>query len=183
VNPAIGCKLPPKKTREMQVLTRDELQRFLIQAQAEDYYELFLLELATGLRRGELMALQWDDLDFKTGVLTVNKRVYDVKGKLLMSEPKTKAPIRKIVLPPVVAEVLREYKETVHSRWMFPSPVKEDTPLGPGVVRKRLQLIWEHAGCKHARFHDLRHPLVKPTTKYSCSTKNSRLLKPSELEF
>ena len=157
VNPAIGCKLPPKKAREMQVLTRDELQRFLIQAQAEGYYELFLLELATGLRRGELMALQWDDLDFKTGVLTVNKQVYDVKGELLVSEPKTKASIRKIVLPPAVVEVLREYKETVHSRWMFPSPVKEDMPLGPGVVRKRLQMILEHAGCKHVRFHDLRH--------------------------
>ena len=157
VNPAIGCKLPPKKAREMQVLTRDELQRFLIQAQAEGYYELFLLELATGLRRGELMALQWDDMDFKTGVLNVNKQVYDVKGELLVSEPKTKASIRKIVLPAAVVEVLREYKETVHSRWMFPSPVKEDMPLGPGVVRKRLQMILEHAGCKHVRFHDLRH--------------------------
>ena len=157
VNPAIGCKLPPKKAREMQVLTRDELQRFLIQAQAEGYYELFLLELATGLRRGELMALQWDDLDFKAGVLTVNKQVYDVKGELLVNEPKTKASIRKIVLPPAVVEVLREYRKTVDSRWMFPSPVKEDMPLGPGVVRKRLQLILEHAGCKHVRFHDLRH--------------------------
>ena len=37
------------------------------------YYEVFLLDLATGLRRGELMALQWDDLNFKTGVLNVNK--------------------------------------------------------------------------------------------------------------
>lgn len=158
VNPAIGCKLPPKKAWEMQVLTRDELQRFLIQAQVEGYYELFLLELATGLRRGELMALQWDDLDSKTGVLTVNKQVYDVKDELLVSEPKTKASIRKIVLPPAVVEVLGEYKETVHSRWMFPSPVKENMPLGPGVVLKRLHAILEHAGCKHIRFHDLRHP-------------------------
>ena len=39
--------------------------------------EVFLLDLATGLRRGELMALQWDDLNFKTGVLNVNKQVYD----------------------------------------------------------------------------------------------------------
>ena len=165
VNPAIGCKLPPKKAREMQVLDRDELQRFLIQAQAEGYYELFLLDLATGLRRGELMALQWDDLDFETGVLNVNKQVYAVNGELQFSEPKTKTSIRKIVLPPSVVEVLREYRKTVNSRWMFPSPVKGDTPLTPGAVRKRLQLILEHAGCKHVRFHDLRHPYVKPTTK------------------
>ena len=164
-NPAIGCKLPPKRAREMQVLDRDELQRFLIQAQAEGYYELFLLDLATGLRRGELMALQWDDLDFETGVLNVNKQVYQVNGELQFSEPKTKNSIRKIVLPPSVVEVLKEYKKTVDSRWMFPSPVKEDCPLTPGVVRKRLQLILEHAGCKQVRFHDLRHPYVKHTTK------------------
>ena len=156
-NPAIGCKLPPKKAREMQVLDRDELQRFLIQAQAEGYYELFLLDLATGLRRGELMALQWDDLDFETGVLNVNKQVYAVNGELQFSEPKTKNSIRKIVLPPSVVEVLKEYEKTVNSRWMFPSPVKEDRPITPGVVRKRLQLILEHAGCNHVRFHDLRH--------------------------
>ena len=128
VNPAIGCKLPPKKAREMQVLTREELQRFLIQAKFEGYYEVFLLDLATGLRRGELMALQWDDLNFKTGVLNVNKQVYDVRGQLQISTPKTKNSVRKIVLPPAVVEVLREYKKTVDSRWMFPSPVKEDCP-------------------------------------------------------
>ena len=157
MNPAIGCKLPPKKAREMQVLTREELQRFLIQAKFEGYYEVFLLDLATGLRRGELMALQWDDLNFKTGVLNVNKQVYDVRGQLQISTPKTKNSVRKIVLPPAVVAVLREYKKTVNSRWMFPSPVKEDCPITPGVVRRRLQLILEHAGCKHVRFHDLRH--------------------------
>ena len=157
VNPAIGCKLPPKKAREMQVLTREELQRFLIQAKFEGYYEVFLLDLATGLRRGELMALQWDDLNFKTGVLNVNKQVYDVRGQLQISTPKTKNSVRKIVLPPAVVAVLREYKKAVDSRWMFPSPVKEDCPITPGVVRRRLQLILEHAGCKHVRFHDLRH--------------------------
>lgn len=156
-NPAVGCKLPPKKAREMQVLTQNEILRFLHQAKFEGYYEVFLLDLATGLRRGELMALQWDDLNFKTGVLNVNKQVYDVRGQLQISTPKTKNSVRKIVLPPAVVAVLREYKKTVDSRWMFPSPVKEDCPITPGVVRRRLQLILEHAGCKHVRFHDLRH--------------------------
>ena len=156
-NPAVGCKLPPKRGREMQVLGREELQRFLIQAQAEGYFELFLLDLCTGLRRGELLALQWDDLDFKAGTLTVNKQVYEVKGQLQVSVPKTRASIRRLVLPPGVVEVLRAYRETVDSRWMFPSPVKEDVPMTPGAVRRRLQIILERAGCKRIRFHDLRH--------------------------
>ena len=156
-NPAIGCKLPPKKAREMQVLDRDELQRFLIQAKVEGYYEFFLLELATGLRRGEIVALQWDDLDFQTGVLSVSKQVNAVKGELQFSEPKTKSSIRKIVLPPTLLDVLREYKKTVVSRWMFPSPLKYDMPISPGVAERQLSRILELAGCKHVRFHDLRH--------------------------
>ena len=156
-NPAIGCKLPPKKAREMQVLDRDELQRFLIQAQVEGYYELFLLELATGLRRGEIVALQWDDLDFETGVLNVSKQVNVVGGELQFSTPKTKSSIRKIVLPPALLDVLREYKKTVVSRWMFPSPLKYDMPIAPGVAERQLSRILELAGCKHVRFHDLRH--------------------------
>ena len=60
-NPAVGCKLPPKRGREMQVLGREELQRFLIQAQAEVYFEFYLLDLSTGMRRGEMQALQWDE--------------------------------------------------------------------------------------------------------------------------
>ena len=156
-NPAIGCKLPPKKAREMQVLDRDELQRFLIQAKVEGYYELFLLELATGLRRGEIIALQWDDLDFQTGVLNVSKQVNVVGGELQFSTPKTKSSIRKIVLPPALLDVLWEYKKMVVSRWMFPSPLKYDMPIAPGVAERQLSRILELAGCKHVRFHDLRH--------------------------
>ena len=164
-NPAIGCKLPPKKAKEMQVLDREELQKFLIQAQTDGYYELFLLDLCTGLRRGELIALQWGDLNFETGVLTVNKQAYTVNGELQIIPPKTKASVRKLVLPPAVLTVLREYRKKVDSRWMFPSPVKADRPITPGVARRRLQTILERADCKRVRFHDLRHPYVKHTTK------------------
>ena len=166
VNPAVGCKLPPKKAREMQVLTREEIQRFLIQAKAEGYFELFLLELTTGLRRGELLALQWDDLNLETGELQVTKQVYRTKEDgLLISQPKTKSSIRTVSLPPPLLNILKEYKESVNSRWMFPAPVKEDSPLDPAYIRTRLHLILEHAQCKQIRFHDLRHPYVKHTTK------------------
>ena len=166
MNPAVGCKLPPKKAREMQVLTREEIQRFLIHAKAEGYFELFLLELTTGLRRGELLALQWDDLNLETGELQVTKQVYRTKEDgLLISQPKTKSSIRTVSLPPTLLNILKEYKESVNSRWMFPAPVKEDSPLDPAYIRTRLHLILEHAQCKQIRFHDLRHPYVKHTTK------------------
>ena len=158
VNPAVGCKLPPKKAKEMQVLTREEIQRFLIQAKAEGYFELFLLELTTGLRRGELLALQWDDLNFESGELKITKQVYRTKEDgLLISQPKTKSSIRTISLPQPLLAILKEYKEGVNSRWIFPSPLKEDSPLDPAYIRTRLHLILEHAQCKEIRFHDLRH--------------------------
>ena len=142
-NPADSCKLPPAKSREMKVLTPEEIQRLLIQAREDGCYELLLLELSTGLRRGEILALQWDDLNLRTGALRVERQVHRVKGELVVSPPKTKAGNRTVILPAPVLNVLKAYQKTVHSRWMFPSPVKEDSPLDPAAVRKRLQTVLE----------------------------------------
>lgn len=157
INPAIGCKLPPKKAKEMQVLTKDELQRFMIQAKADGYFELFILEISTGMRRGEITALQWDDLNMQTGELHICRQATTVNGGMHISAPKTKSSIRTIILPPEIVKILAEYKKTVNSRWMFPSPINEDSPRHPASVRKVLERILERAECKHVRFHDLRH--------------------------
>lgn len=156
-NPAKGCKLPPNRPNEMKVLSREDMQKVLIQAKEENYYELFLLEFATGLRLGELMALQWDDVDLVTGELRINKQVNLVGSKLVISEPKTKAAVRTLILPPSVRKVLAEYKTKVNSRWLFPSPKKGDLPIIPSAVSRRLHTLLEHAGCEQVRFHDLRH--------------------------
>ena len=157
VNPAIGCKLPPKKAAEMQVLTHDEMQRFIIQAKADGYFEMFILELSTGLRVGELAGLQWDDLNIQTGELHISRQATTVHGNIHVCTPKTKSSIRTIILPPEIVKILAEYKKRINSRWMFPSPIKEDAPLHPSVVRKAMQRTLERAGCKIVRFHDLRH--------------------------
>ena len=157
VNPAIGCKIPPKKAKEMQVLCKDELTKFLAEAKEADLYELFLLELGTGMRRGEIMGLQWEDLNFKTGELHIVRQACSVKGQLEISVLKTKSSIRTIVLPPSLVEVLRKYKERVDSKWMFPSPVRPELPHTPNSVGERLTTLLKRAGCKRVRFHDLRH--------------------------
>ena len=156
-NPASDCKLPPSRREEMKILSREAMQKLLIQAKEENYYELFLLEFATGLRLGELMALQWDDLDLVTGELKINKQAVITGSELVITEPKTKAAVRTLLLPPKVLEVFREYRKRNVSRWLFPSPKKEDSPLLPSVVRQRLHRLLDHAGCERVRFHDLRH--------------------------
>ena len=157
VNPAIGCKLPPARKGEMNLLSRESMQKLLIQAKEEKYYELFLLEFATGLRLGKLTALQWEDLNLTTGELRISEQAVVIGSEVVVTEPRTKAAVRTLLLPPKVLEVFREYRNRNPSRWLFPSPKKEDSPLLPSVVRQRLHRLLDHAGCERVRFHDLRH--------------------------
>lgn len=97
-NPAVNAKLPPSHREEMKILTREEMQRVLIQAKEEGYYEVFLVEFATGLREGELATLQCDDLNMTTGELRISKTASRTKGEMVTSPPKTRTCYTKLQL-------------------------------------------------------------------------------------
>lgn len=170
-NPSDFCRLPSAKAREMQILAPEEIQRLLIQAKEDGCFELLLLELSTGLRRGEICALHWDDLNFNTGELQVKRQVHRVKGELVVSEPKTKASNRSVILPAPVLAVLNDCKTEINSIWMFPSPLNDDSPIDSTAVRKRLTTILERVNCKHVRFHDLRHTFATASLEHGMDIK------------
>lgn len=165
-NPILGVKLPPPEPKEMKVLSKEEIQRFLIQAKAEGMYELFLLELTTGLRRGEILALTWDDLNFETGELHISKQVTPVGGQNIISEPKTKAAFRTIILPPVMVGLLREYRKEVFSPLMFPSRIKPDQPIDRGIAKAEISRQKAEAASEAQRFVPYTPPRRRPGTGY-----------------
>ena len=157
-NPADACKTPTLRPKEMQVLSPEEIRRLLIQARENDCYELLLLELSTGLRRGEICALRWEDFDTKQETLHVRRTLHKEKGKpLTTGDTKTYAGTRKIVLPPSTAQLLRERKKTAPTEWIFPNPFDPEQPIAPGTAYNRLKALLKETGLPDIRFHDLRH--------------------------
>ena len=86
-------------------------------------------------------------------------------GGLNIGETKTETGTRTIVLPPSTAELLRKRKETAVSEWIFPNIYEPENPMHPDYAYHRLKTLLKQAELPLIRFHDLRHPYVKPTTK------------------
>ena len=157
-NPADDC-IPPKIPKhEMKILPPEQIKSYLTAAEQRSVLPMFYLELSTGLRRGELVALLWSDLNLQTKTLTVSKSVSRGKGELVVTEPKTENSIREIYLSDEAIRLLVEdRKNHPFSPYMFPSP-KTGGMYGPDCVGRIHKKLLEKAGIEeHVRFHDLRH--------------------------
>lgn len=156
-NPCDGCRIPPKDKTEMKVLSGEQVGAYLTEADKLGVLPMFYLELTSGLRRGELLALLWSDLDEETGTISVTKSMDRFHGELVVSEPKTKNSIRKVVVPQQTVELLRqEHARHPDNPYMFPSPLTGDM-RDPDAVGRIHKKILKQAGLEHIRFHDLRH--------------------------
>ena len=105
-NPAQGCKLPQLEKKEMKILPQEKIGMYLAEAERRGLLAAFYLELTTGLRRGELLALQWTDLDVESKTLSITKQVNRINGELVVSPPKTRNSVRTLALPQQAVDLL-----------------------------------------------------------------------------
>ena len=156
VNPADSCALPKLEHREMKTLPAEQLASFLREAKESGVFEMYYIELATGLRRGELLGLKWEDLDLEQGTLRVQRQVSRINGEVVEAPLKTKNSYRTISLGGDAVGILNEQrKKCGGSEYVFPSPT--GGPISPDSVIQMLHRVLKRAGLPKVRFHDLRH--------------------------
>ena len=155
-NPTDGCALPKTEHREMQTLSADQLAAFLLEAMHSGVFEMYYIELATGLRRGELLGLKWEDIDFVNQTLRVRRQVGRINGEVREAPLKTKNAYRTISLGTDAIDILKQQQEKQpSSSYVFPGPT--GGPIAPDSVLHMLHRVLDRAGLPEIRFHDLRH--------------------------
>ena len=166
-NPTEGTTAPKPNYKPKRILTGEELDAFrAVVEQDEVWRDFFQTELMTGLRRGEICGLQWSDFDEEGGTLKVCRTLHSQrKGEYTVGETKTNQGMRTIILPHSVTKILRRRKADAISQWIFPDPVKPEDPVDPNAAYRHMKTLLQRAGLPSIRFHDLRHPYVKHTTK------------------
>ena len=150
----------PKFTcKSKQILTDEQLDTFMEAVQKDDvWHDFFYTELTTGLRRGEICGLKWEDFDETNSTLKIRRTVHQNRGGQLTTwDTKTAAGARTIILPPSTAALLRERKKSALTEWIFPNPLKPEQPTRPGTAYDRMKALLKEAGLPSIRFHDLRH--------------------------
>ncbi len=157
-NPCRKVQLPKEAPKEMQTLKANELGAFLQETKDSGCYEFYILEITTGLRLGEILALTWDDLDIKNKTISVNKQIQRINGELVVSRPKTDASIRKISLCDECFNqlILLRSRQRLDTKLIFPSPITGGL-RDPSSVTRKLHRMQKRAGVPQIRFHDLRH--------------------------
>ena len=111
----------------------------------------------TGLRKGEICGLRWEDFNEAEGKLSVARQVIPVRGGITVSDPKTDTGIRTIVLPESVVRMLKKRKKAIASEWIFPSLRDAEKPINPNTAYGTFKRIIKKAGVPDIPFHGLRH--------------------------
>ena len=173
VNPVQAVKPLPSQQRELTLWESEQTLRFLKHMRQERHYVLFLLEVETGLRRGEILGLRWCDVDLAAGRLHIRQTLIKRRSGLeIKPSPKSKAGRRSVPISNTQLEMLMQHREKqradkvlLGNAWgselwkdsdlVFTSEV--GTPINPDNLKRVYRRIMNKANVPQLRFHDLRH--------------------------
>ncbi len=161
---------PPRlvRKRKPRFLTKEQALHLLKALRGQQLEALVSLALATGMRRGELLALRWSDMNLEDGSIQVQRTVDRLPGYgLYESEPKSDSSRRRIVLPGRIVEVLKQHRaeqldaqQRAGDKWRDLDIVFSSRVGGfiePAQINRRFNAAVKAAGLPPMRFHDLRH--------------------------
>ena len=161
-NPCTRLKRSPEDTKSVDAFTKEEQRKIEEAIDASGDHKLFgiLLCLYTGLRIGELLALEWDDVDLENGIIHVSKTVYrdkDENGtwRLCVDKPKTKSSSRIIPLPSYIKKALKKQRKASRSQFVVEN--KKGERMSIRSYQYMFEKLTEKAGVRKLNFHALRH--------------------------
>ena len=165
---AADVKAPRPAPEEMRPLSEEEANRLLEMACGERFEALYVLAIGTGLRRGELLGLRWDDVDLERSTLRVGRALVREGGRHTIGETKTRRGRRQINLTPRMVNALKTHRKNQLEEKMKLAGLYKDhglifatgvgTPVNPeNLVKRSFKPLLKKSGLPEIRFHDLRH--------------------------
>lgn len=166
-NPCNGVELPKLVKYEAQVYDTDGIHKALDAAKGSDMYLIVLLGLSVGLRRGEMLALKWDSVDFSAKTISIHENRVMADGKAITKKPKTTAGIRTVSVGGEVLAALSEAKlKYFNDRAAMGKRFKDEgyiirqedgSPYRPDSLTQKWERFTKQHNLPHIRLHDLRH--------------------------
>lgn len=166
-NPADAVEPPKPSRREMQVLDETETAEVLAAIQDSRLRLAVFVAVTTGLRRGEVLALRWNDIDLAEQRIHVNRTVEQTKREIRVKEPKTAKGRRTVTIPPVLVKELKRYRAAQLKLRLQVGPEfnkdgllfynERGTLWRPSALTRAFSRVMTRLGGKYVRLHDLRH--------------------------
>lgn len=166
-NPCVGVKLKSIVKQHGDVFDESEIAIALNAARGTTMYLPLLLELSTGMRRGEVLALTWDDVNFETKEITINKSAYAYKGERKVKPPKTASGIRTLTVSQnLIDELLIAHNDYLTNQNIYGLRFtnsnlvicqEDGKPYHPDSMTTKWCRFVRKNNLKPIRFHDLRH--------------------------
>lgn len=181
-NPVSRVKPPRRPRMRRQIWDTHEIQTFLASVRHDRFAALFLLELTTGIRRGQICGLKWPAVDLDAGTITVHDNRVVVGGRAVeKAGGKTRNADQTISIDRATVAALRHWREhqdtereffgTDYPQTGYVFTYHDGRPLHPDTIRQRFDRLATAAGLPHITFHDLRHSYATGALRAGVSPK------------